>query len=298
MSSHTQKLRTGPAIFAIVAAVLALSLGDALVKWTGTTVPLWQMYIMRSAFALPVLFVLARREGVIRLHAPGWVVLRSALLVVMWVCYYLSLPLMPLSLAAAAFYTSPLFILALSAVATRRWPAPVAQLAIVTGFLGVVLIIRPDTSGFQLGTVLPVLAACLYACAMVLTASKCRDDSPLVLAFALNVAFILGGAGLGLLSSPEPSFALGPWQPINAQLLMTMAALGALILIGSVGAAFAYQNGPPATIAVFDYSYLIFSLLWGSLFFSEAPDIIALIGIAAIIGSGVLTLSPRARAAV
>lgn len=297
MSPHLQNPRTGLAIFAIVVAVLALSLGDALVKWSGTSVPLWQMYMMRSAFALPVLFLLARREGAIRLHAPGWVILRSALLVVMWVCYYLSLPLMPLSLAAAAFYTSPLFILALSAIATRRWPGPVAQLAIVTGFLGVLLIIRPDTSGFQLGTMLPVLAAFLYACAMVLTASKCRHDSPLVLALTLNVAFVLGGAALGLLSGPEPSFALGPWQPVDARLLITMAALGLLILIGSTGAAFAYQNGPPATIAVFDYSYLIFSLLWGSLFFREAPDTIALLGIAAIIVSGVLTLAPRARPA-
>ncbi|WP_371227316.1 DMT family transporter [Roseovarius sp. 2305UL8-3] len=281
------------AVPAIILSVAALSLGDAVIKATGLSLPLWQMYILRSALVVPVLWWLARRRGPITLTAPFWIVMRSTLLVIMWLSYYSSLSLMPLSLAAAAYYTGPLMIVALAALVARQWPPARAILAIGCGFVGVLMIIRPDTSGFAIGTLFPVIAALFYACAMVLTSTKCREDDPLILALFLNVAFIIGGAVLSLFSGRDGSLFFGPWQPVDLRLLGTVLALAALILIGSVGAAFAYQNGPPATVAAFDYSYLVFSLVWGSLFFAEWPGTIALIGIAIILVAGLLALPSR-----
>lgn len=285
--------RTGFAVSAVVIAVLALSLGDAIIKATSLTLPLWQMYILRSALVLPVLWWLARRSGPRAFGSMFWVFVRSALLVAMWLCYYSALPLMPLSLAAAAYYTSPILITVLTSTLARRQPPLRVLLAVYLGFAGVVLILRPDTSGFQLSTLLPVLAAFLYACAMVLTSLKCRDDDPFALALALNIAFIVAGAGLGLFAGQEDSFIFGPWQSLDLALIGTVAALSVVILVGSVGAAIAYQNGPPATVAAFDYSYLVFSLIWGSLFFAELPDALSLVGIVVIVVAGFLSL-PRA----
>ncbi|EEE35036.1 possible transporter, RarD family, DMT superfamily [Rhodobacteraceae bacterium KLH11] len=292
MADSTQTNRTRRPILAIVASVAALSLGDAVVKATSLSLPLWQMYILRSALALPLLWWLARRQGSVTLHAPLWIVVRSTLLVFMWLSYYASLPLMPLSLAAAAYYTGPLFIVALSAAVARRWPTGRALLAITCGFIGVLMIIRPENSNFEIATLLPILAAFLYACAMVLTSAKCSEDSPFVLALALNVAFIVTGVVFGLFSGREGSLVFGPWQPLDLTLFGTIAVLAVLILIGSVGAAYAYQKGQPTTVAAFDYCYLVFSLLWGSLFFNELPGIIALIGICVIVGAGILALPP------
>jgi len=285
--------RTGFAVSAVVIAVLALSLGDAIIKATSLTLPLWQMYILRSALVLPVLWWLARRSGPRAFGSMFWVFVRSALLVAMWLCYYSALPLMPLSLAAAAYYTSPILITVLTSTLARRQPPLRVLLAVYLGFAGVVLILRPDTSGFQLSTLLPVLAAFLYACAMVLTSLKCRDDDPFALALALNIAFIVAGAGLGLFAGQDDSFIFGPWQSLDLALIGTVAALSVVILVGSVGAAIAYQNGPPATVAAFDYSYLVFSLIWGSLFFAELPDALSLVGIVVIVVAGFLSL-PRA----
>jgi len=58
-----------------------------------------------------------------------------------------------------------------------------------------------------------------------------------------------------------------------------------------VGAAIAYQNGPPATIAIFDYVYLLFSLIWGVLFFAHTPNITELVGILAIAAAGYTVIS-------
>lgn len=287
-------LQTMRAVFAIICSVWALSLGDALIKATGLSLPLWQMYILRSVLTVPVLWWLVRRKGPLVVTAPFWVVVRSLLLVVMWLSYYAALPRMPLSLAAAAFYTGPIFILVLSAIVDRKWPSLRSYLAIAAGFVGVLCVIRPEGSEFQLVTLLPVLAAFLYACAMILTSVKCRAESPFLLAMSLNLSFILAGAGMGVFAGQDGSFLFGPWQPVDLGLLMTIAGLACLILIGSVGAAIAYQDGPPATIAAFDYSYLCFSLLWGSVFFAEKPGAISLMGIAFIAGAGLLALSRRA----
>ncbi|WP_299970378.1 DMT family transporter [uncultured Roseobacter sp.] len=277
---------TRTAVIAIVLSVAALSLGDAVIKGTGLSLPLWQMFILRSSLIVPILFWLARRKGPIAVRSIYWATLRSALLVLMWLSYYSSLPLMPLSLAAAAYYSGPLFIVGLSAVVSRTWPSGRAILAIAAGFIGVVLVIRPDTAGMTLGTLLPVAAGFLYACAMVLTSAKCREDDPLILALALNITFIVSGAVLGLFSDQDGSVIFGPWQAVDLQLLATVAALAVLILIGSVGAAIAYQKGPAGTVAAIDYSYLVFSMIWGGLFFAEFPSMVGLLGVSIIATAG------------
>ena len=295
MTLMTTKKETRIAIFAIIAAVASLSLGDALIKGTGLSLPLWQMFILRSCMVVPMLWWLANRRGGIRLKNPGWAAIRGTLLVLMWLSYYSALPLMPLSLAAAAYYTGPLFIVALVAGVAGQLPARRVIFAIVAGFIGVLLIIQPDTSGLALGTLMPILAAALYACAMALTSVKCRDDDPFSLALVLNAAFIVSGAALCVFAGQEGSFILGPWQTVDLRLLGTLMALAVFILIGSVGAAVAYQLGPPNTVAAFDYSYLVFSLIWGGLCFAELPNTMGLIGILVIIGAGLSALPSQSR---
>ncbi|MEO1612279.1 MAG: hypothetical protein AAFU55_08000, partial [Pseudomonadota bacterium] len=140
----------------------------------------------------------------------------------------------------------------------------------------------------------PLLAAILYALAMILTRSKCRDVDPVALSIALNIAFILIGgaatagiAALGL--ARADGFLTAPWSPMGGAEWLAMALLAAAILIGSVGAAIAYQNGSPAMIGVFDFAYVGFAVIWGLLFFAETPDAYALLGIALIVTAGVLS---------
>lgn len=282
------------AIIAVVIAVFALSFGDAVIKSTGASLPLWQMYILRSALALPVLTAIYYMQERKPAESMLWVSIRSGLLVVMWLCYYSALPAMPLSLAAAAYYTAPVFIIILAAISAKSMPSLVACVSIVFGFIGVVLILRPDTSDFSLVSLLPVLAALFYALAMVLTSTKCRNDDPIALVIALNIAFIAGGAVIGLWSGTGDSFVFGPWVSLDLKLIAVITVLSGAIVVGGVGAAIAYQNGPPTTIAVFDYTYLVFGLLWGVVFFSEIPDWVSLIGIALIFAAGLFALSSSA----
>ena len=67
--------------------------------------------------------------------------------------------------------------------------------------------------------------------------------------------------------------------------------LAACMLVGSVGAAVAYQSGPAPLVASFDYAYLAFAVLWGHAFFGEAPDALAVAGMLMILAAGVLAVT-------
>ena len=286
------------AVAVILFTVFALSLGDALIKNSSADFSLWQIFVLRSAIAIPCLLVFifaTTRHAFQKPTAPGWTLLRSMLLVAMWICYYLSLPHLSLSIAAAAYYTLPLFITVFSALLTGDKITRSGQISVALGFVGVLLILKPSTEDFNRYALLPILSAILYALSMILTRTKCRSEHPLLLSLALNVAFICVG-GLAtfftttLAAESRQGFLLAHWSGMNSEQWLSMCLLAAAILIGSIGAAFAYQKGPSATIGVFDFGYVGFAVLWSALFFKDYPDIVSLTGIGCIVIAGILSL--------
>ena len=285
------------AVTVIVFTVFALSLGDALIKLTSNNFVLWQIFIIRSSMAIPclVLYMAALSRASLRMPTSLlWTVIRSLLLVTMWISYYIALPHIQLSAAAAAYYTLPIFITLFSAALTGdkvRW---LGWLAVVLGFVGVLLILKPNSNDFNWYTLLPLFAAVLYALAMILTRTKCRGEQPLVLALALNIAFVVVGCVaavfiMSLSDEVRQGFVLGAWPQMGLPQWMSMALLAIAILIGSVGTVIAYQNAPSSVIGIFDFAYVGFAVLWSAVFFAEIPDPISIVGIALIVLSGVLS---------
>ena len=286
------------AVGVIILTVLALSLGDALIKVTSGRFVIWQIFVVRSMIAIPALFLFIWLTTPSNLHLPkeiSWVALRSLMLVAMWICYYLSLPKLALSAAAAAYYTLPIFITLFSvmfigdSISRRGW------IAVLAGFLGVLLILRPKAGDFNEYAILPVFSAMLYAGAMILTRTKCRSQHPLILSLALNIAFVIvGAAAAGLITLlPEATregFLLAPWTAMGWVEWRSMVLLACAILVGSVGTAIAYQKGPPAMVGAFDFAYVGFAVIWGIVFFSEVPDPISILGMALIVSAGLLSL--------
>ncbi|MCV3272748.1 DMT family transporter [Roseobacter sp. WL0113] len=283
----------------IVGTVLALSLGDALIKSLGGGggMGLWQLFAVRSALAVPVLLIAALVVFGARRLVPrsmAWIMIRSALLACMWIAYYVSLPLLPLAVAAAAYYTLPLFIVAFAAVFGGEAVGRMQWVGVVLGFLGILLVLRPGGEAFQWAALLPIFSAVLYAAAMILTRTKCLHEHPATLALGLNATFIvLGIAGLlvgSLFHVDASGFLTTSWTAMSSVEWRNVAILAALILVASVGTAVAYQAAPASTVGTFDFAYVGFALIWGALFFDERPDTFALIGIALIVLAGLLAV--------
>ncbi len=136
-----------------------------------------------------------------------------------------------------------------------------------------------------------------YALAMILTRSKCLDETPLALALALNVSLMAAGLVMtGVLwvldLTPEASstypFVLGPWAGMGVREWGVVSLLGVLIAVYSAGVAKAYQSAAPSIVGTFDYAYLVFAALWGFVIFAETPDAAILIGMILIAASGIL----------
>lgn len=290
--------RTALGIIIILASVLTMAFADAVVKLVSADLTLWQVFVARALVALPILLLLLRLTGVgLTLKAPKWALIRSGLLVLTWLAFYASLPVLSLSVAAVAVYSNPIMIALLSAavigepVSGRQW------LGVLLGFLGVVAILKPGSEAFSWFTLLPLLAAALYAVAMVLTRSKCQAEAPLALAFTLQLFFLIAGLmatavlwllGLGAETQSAFPFLLGDWAPMGLETWGLMALLGALSAAYFVGVARAYQIAAPSIIATFDYAYLISAAVWGFLFFAETPDRLTVGGMVLITAAGLL----------
>jgi drug/metabolite transporter (DMT)-like permease len=290
------------AIAVILATALALSLGDAAIKQFSADFVLWQIFVLRSIIAIPTLIAVIHLRSPSASLAPrhlGWVALRSLMLTLMWVAYYSALPHLALGIAAATYYTLPIFITLFAALFIGDRIGPLGWGAVLLGFAGVLLILKPEAGSFNEYALLPLVSAMLYALAMILTRTKCRDENPLVLSLNLNVSFLAIGLLVTLLVSmvgtpftetKGASFLFGEWSIMGKSEWLTMALLAAAVIIGSVGAAIAYQLGPPATVATFDFAYVGFAGLWGVLFFAEVLDGVTLIGLMLIVAAGILAV--------
>jgi uncharacterized membrane protein len=170
------------AVAVILATDFVLSLGDAAIKQISADFVLWQIFVIRSIIAIPILIALIRVRSRLTSLAPrrfGWVALRSLMLTLMWVAYYAALPHLALGIAAATYYTLPIFITLFAAIFIGERIGPMGWGAVLLGFAGVLLILKPEADGFNGYALLPLVSAVLYALAMILTRAKCREENRL-----------------------------------------------------------------------------------------------------------------------
>jgi len=302
--ADTQTDNAPLAVTVAVIALLALSLGDAMIKHFSWRFTLWQIFTLRSLLMLPVLvaiMVALRRRGAVASPAPlapGWIALRGLLFVTAGVIYFAALPNLPFSTAAAVINTVPLFIISFAMLLGGERVPNTARGAVAVGFIGVLLIIQPGLAGFNFFVLPVLLAAAFYALAMVVTRIHCRDENPYTLALGMHLAFIAVGAVMsGVVAvvaatpdTPAAKFLLAGWHPLALDDVLILAALGCALMVYTVGVAFAYQRAPAATIAPFEYTYLASGLLWGWLLFAERPGILAYLGMLLIVTGGLTVM--------
>ena len=285
-SAATDTRNSGILLF--VAAVFLLSIMDVLVKIAAERFPVGQIVFFRSAIALVLIAVvlIARREGrrALRARRPGLLVLRGLVSVVTAASFFTALGLMPLIDAYAIAFSAPLIITALSAailrerVDLRRW------LAVLVGFLGVVVVLRPGVAGMEafvgLGALAALGGAFGYAVAMILTRIAGRTDSA-----ATIVVYGMGVMTLG--SALSLPFAYVP---------PTLPELALLAMIGLVGGvahlsmALAYRRAEASLLAPFEYISVIWGLGFGWLIWRDLPDAWVILGCSIIVASGLYIL--------
>lgn len=266
---------------------------DALVKLMSAGLPLWQLFFLRSAFILPILVVLIHRtaRGSIRQALNKWVLIRSLLIMAMYMFFYAALPVLDLPVVSAVYYTGPLLIVLFSGVLLRESVNISQWIAALVAFVGVLVVLRPTGEQFSIAALIPLVSAFCYALAMITTRGRMGAVDAWVLTFSLNLVF----AGVGLVgiivtafvARPEVyPFLLTSWTPLDTGTSLVVVLLALISIAIHVLLARAYQLGPTAVVAGLDFSYLVFAAAWAVVFFGTMPSLPVLTGTLLIGGAG------------
>jgi len=270
----------------MVLAMLGFAVEDAVIKLLAGALPLGQIIGCLGAGGALVFAVLCRRQG-----QPLWdraffapaILLRNLAELIGTLGFVTAIALIPLSTASAILQAAPLLVTlgaALflgEAVGWRRWAA------ILIGFAGVLLIIRPGTDGFDWLSLFAVQGVLGLAIRDLATRRVKAAVSSLQLSF---MAFLM------LIPASAILLYFGGIVPITPSVGQT-GLLIAAVFIGAVsyyGITYAMRIGEIGFVTPFRYSRMIFALIIGVLVFSETPDALTLLGATIIILSGLYTL--------
>ena len=264
-------------------AVLTFTISSTMVKALGEGYPVSQIVFFRCLLAFLPLYIAMRRTGgwqALRTKRPGAHIFRVVVGGFALFIGFYALTLMPLADYFAFTYTAPLFATMLSIpilgerVGIRRWSA------VAVGFVGVLIMLRPGVQSFDTASLVALAAAFTYALAIIAVRNLARTESSAAAVFYFTVAgLVLAGAVLPF-----------EWRNPTTEEWALLLGIGLVSGVGQILMTDAYRLAPPAVIAPFDYTSMIWALIFGYALFGSFPEPIVLAGAAVVIASGVYIL--------
>ncbi|HET9578493.1 MAG TPA: DMT family transporter [Usitatibacter sp.] len=203
---------------------------------------------------------------------------RSLCLVIATACFVGALRYLPLAEGTAIAFLAPMFAIVLSRPVLGERPTRARWIAAVSGFAGIVILVRPGSAVFHPATALMVTAAVANALYQLLTRKLTGDTADTTLFYSGLVGTVLLSLALPFTEIPG-ALPLRDWALFLA--LGVFGGAGHGMLIG------AYLRAPASLVAPFTYLHMIWATIYGWLVFSHLPDGLSALGMAIIVGSGV-----------
>jgi len=264
-------------ILLMCASTVLFSSMHVLVRYVSRDMPPLQIAFFRNAFGIIIFMPLLASSGLtfLRTKRLGLHAVRGLLNVGAMLMFFSALGLSPVARITALSFTAPLFMALLSVLflgerfRIRRW------MALVLGFAGTVIIIRPGMIPVDLGSLLTVGAALLWAVTMVVIKILSRTESSLAITAYMNLF-------LGL-------FSLGPalwvWVTPPPQMWVWLVAIGVLGTVAQLALSQALKETEPTAVMPFDFLKLVWTTLLGLWVFGELPDLLTWIGAVVVFAS-------------
>jgi drug/metabolite transporter (DMT)-like permease len=246
----------------------------------------WLRFVGHVVFSAVVLWPFALRPS-LRSAKPLIQVLRSALMVVTTGFNFVALRYLQLDQTVTIFFLTPLLVAALAGPLLHEWVGWHRVLAIIVGFLGVLVVMHPGLGGLRWAMLLVLVATFGYALYNIATRYLAAFDPPEV----TQTYTPLAGA---VVMAP---FALPAWQwPQDALVWLLFASLGFWGGLGHWLLILAHRHAPAPVLAPFIYLGLIWMSVAGLLIFGDVPTLWTLSGAAIVILSGLYLLARERRA--
>ncbi len=250
-------------------------------KYLGTLYPMEQVIWIRIVSHLvfvSFLFVPQYGLDILRSKRLKYQLLASAMLFLSTYLFFQSVIIIPLAEATAITFVGPLMVTVLAIPMLGEKTSLFRVLCVICGFMGAVLVIRPGTDVFHVGSLLVVVSALLYALYQIMTRKLSRFDRP-------ETTVIYSGIIGSLVMS-----AIVPFSWKTPESLTDMALMGSLGVIGGCGhyaVARALRITKASVIAPFHYLQIIFAVFYGYMVFNNLPDLLTIVGSAIISLAGI-----------
>lgn len=268
----------------MMGSMIAFSLNDACMKMLGGTVPVFQALFLRGCLTTLCLYLLVRAQGGLRFNWPKqdrWLVATRSVAEALAAYLFISAIFnMPLANATAILSTLPLAVPLAGAIFLGEPLGWRRMVAIALGFLGVMLIVRPGSEGFNIYTLYALLAVVLVT-VRDLTARKVSAAVPSTTIAVLAAASVTVFGGV---------MSLGEvWSPLDGFIVAMLIGAALFIFGGYLLSVMVMRVGEIAAIAPFRYTNLVAAMVLGLVFFAEWPDFLTMVGAALIVGTGLFT---------
>lgn len=271
-------------IFLALAAYAIYAWGDGLIKGVGGDLSVFEIGFFNILFAGICLFFLKpdgeRWHGFWRAERPWGVHARAVAGLAAGVLSVYAFTTIPLAEVYALMFLAPLFVTLLSIVILKEQVGPWRWAAIVAGFGGVMLVVRPGFRELELGHLAAFIIAFLGASTIILMRSLTRERQTTMLGVLVAYALIFNGA-----AAAATGFRFPDWD-----VLLLLALSGVCTAGGHRLILMATRRSPANQIAPMHYSQIAWAVVIGATFFAEYPDWLTLIGLAIVGASGLLTL--------
>ncbi|CUH52625.1 DMT family transporter [Shimia marina] len=269
----------------MMCSMAAFTFNDTLIKSLGPQVPLFQMLFLRGAMASVLIWLLARRVGRLRWRLArrdwGLIGLRTGAEIGAAYFFITALYHMPIANVTAILQILPLTVTLGGALFFGESVGWRRASAIVAGFCGMLLIVRPGAEGFDHYTVYALIAVG-FVTLRDLATRKMSAEVP-----SMTVTLV---ASLGVMSFAGVASLGADWVRMELAQWALLAGAAVFILGGYLFSVLVMRVGEVSFVAPFRYSGLLWALLLGFLVFDDWPDPITLLGALIVVSAGVFTL--------
>ena len=279
--SSVSKQENLHSIYAMLTAVAMFSFMDTTMKLLSAHYPAMQVTAMRALSSLPLLcgYMLYRGafKGVLRVRW-SMQIFRAVLGIVMLTTFAFGLKSLSLAEAYSIFFIAPALITALSVWVLKEHVGAGQWVAIVVGLLGVLVVLRPEGTGFlSLGGLAILAAAACYAVSAISARVLARTDSTESMMFWLLTMMATGAVAL--------SYHI--WVPVRAEHGWILLALALSGFFGQLAITKAFSTGRASIVAPFEYTALAWGVAIDWMLWQVLPDGYTLLGAGIIIASGI-----------
>lgn len=269
----------------MMSSMAAFVLNDACIKATAGELPLFQVLTIRGTMATVLIWLLARNLGVLRVRLPvkDWALigLRSAAEIAAAYTFLTALFGMPLANATAIIQILPLTVTLGAALVFGEQVGWRRMLAILTGFLGMLLIVRPGPDGFSVYAGYALVAVVCVTIRDLATRRMSHNVPSMTVTLAASISVLVFSA---------IASAGTEWVPMDVRLWALLAGSSFFILGGYLFSVLVMRVGEVSFVAPFRYSGLLWALLMGWLVFGDWPDPLTLVGATIVVASGLFSL--------